>query len=280
MNLAAIFYGLASALVWGAADFGGGIASKKSSPYAVVIWGDLVGMSVVGVLAIVLGDPLPSWRDMFFIVLSSFSGAIGIIILYRALAGGQMSIAAPVSALMAAVIPVLVGVVMEGFPPWLTMAGVVLALLAIWLIARTEEEGQHRIRWGDVKMPLVAGVLFGLFFIFMHQASGESTLFPAVLLRICSAILLTVISLVKRESFRIVRANWWLVVFVGIFDIAGNIFYILSSQMGRMDIAAVVGSLYPGVTVALAWFVLKEKISRWQGVGIILALTAIVLISI
>jgi len=97
----AILYGLASALTWGAADFGGGIASKKNSPYAVVIWGDLVGMVVVGVLAIAVGDPLPSWRDMIFIVLSSICGAIGVIILYRALAGGQMSIAAPVSALMA-----------------------------------------------------------------------------------------------------------------------------------------------------------------------------------
>ena len=280
MTLLAILYGLASALIWGAADFGGGFASKKSSPYAVVIWGDLVGMTAVGVLALILGDPLPSWRDMIFIVLSSLSGAIGIIILYRALAAGQMSIAAPVSALMAAVIPVFIGVVVDGWPKGSTMAGVLLALAAIWLVARTEQDGRHRVHWVDVKMPLIAGVLFGLFFIFMHQASSKSTLWPAVLLRICSASLLAVIALVKRESFRIVRGHWWLVVFVGTFDIAGNIFYILSSQLGRMDIAAVVGSLYPGVTVALAWFILKEKISRWQGLGIALALTAIVLISL
>jgi drug/metabolite transporter (DMT)-like permease len=275
----AILYGLASALTWGAADFGGGIASKKNSPYAVVIWGDLVGMVVVGVLAIAVGDPLPSWRDMIFIVLSSICGAIGVIILYRALAGGQMSIAAPVSALMAAVIPVFVGIWVDGVPKWLTMAGVVLALVAIWLVAHTEHEGKHRVHWQDVKMPLIAGVLFGLFFIFMHQGSGVSTLFPAVFLRITSATLLTGISLVRKESFRIIRRHWGLVAFVGVFDIAGNVFYILSSQLGRMDIAAVVGSLYPGITVALAWLLLKERISRWQGVGIILALTAIVLIS-
>lgn len=280
MTMLAILYGLASALTWGAADFGGGIASKNNSPYAVVIWGDLVGMTVVGILAIVTGDPLPSWRDLGFIILSSFSGAIGIIILYRALAGGQMSIAAPVSALMAAVIPVFVGVLVDGFPKWLTMLGVILALVAIWLVARTEHEGKHRLHWVDVKMPLIAGVLFGLFFIFMHQASGVSTLWPAVLLRISSAASLTIISLVRRESFRVIRKHWGLVAFIGVFDVAGNVFYILSSQMGRMDIAAVVGSLYPGVTVALAWLLLKEKISRWQGVGIALALTAIVLISV
>jgi drug/metabolite transporter (DMT)-like permease len=280
MTFAAILYGLASALTWGAADFGGGMASKKSSPYAVVIWGDLVGMVVVGVLAYALDDPLPSLRSMVFIVLSSICGAIGIIILYRALAGGQMSIAAPVSALMAAVIPVFVGVIVDGWPKWLTMVGVFLALLAIWLIARTEHEGRQRVHWVDVRMPLFAGVLFGLFFIFMHQASGESTLWPAVFLRVCSAALLLVIALVRRDSFRVVREHWWLVVFIGVFDVAGNVFYILSSQLGRMDIAAVVGSLYPGVTVALAWLLLKERISQSQGLGIALALTAIVLISI
>jgi len=276
----AILFGIASALTWGAGDFAGGIASKRSSPYAVVIWGDIVGMTAVSVLAWAVGDPFPSWGSAVYIVLSSISGAIGIIILYRALAGGQMSIAAPVSALMAAVIPVFVGVIVDGWPKWLTMVGVVMALIAIWLVARTEREGVHRIHWADVRMPLLAGVLFGLFFVFMHKASSESVLWPAVLLRISSAALLAVIALFTRSSFAIPRTQWWLIVFVGIFDIAGNIFYVLSAQTGRMDIAAVVGSLYPGMTVALAWLILKEKISTWQTVGIALALTAIVMISI
>lgn len=280
MTLTAILFGIASALTWGAGDFAGGIASKRSSPYAVVIWGDIVGMTVVSVLAWAVGDPLPSWGSVVYILLSSFCGAIGIIILYRALAGGQMSIAAPVSALMAAVIPVFVGVVVDGWPKWLTMLGVVMALVAIWRVARTEHEGVHRIHWADVRMPLLAGVLFGLFFIFMHQASSESVLWPAVFLRVSSAILLAVIALFTRSSFAIPRTQWWLIVFVGIFDIAGNIFYVLSAQTGRMDIAAVIGSLYPGMTVALAWLILKEKISVWQMAGIALALTAIVMISV
>ncbi len=275
-----VLYGLASALTWGAADFGGGIASKKSSPYAVVIWGDIVGMTAVGILAFALGDPFPSLKSMGFIVLSSISGAIGIIILYRALAGGQMSIAAPVSALMAAVIPVFVGVILDGWPKWLTMAGVLLALAAIWLIARTEHEGRHRIHWADVRMPLLAGVLFGMFFIFMHEASSEAMLWPAVILRISSAVLLAVIALFTRSSFAIHRSHWWLIVFIGIFDIAGNVFYILSAHSGRMDIAAVLGSLYPGATVALAFVILKEKISVSQWIGIAAALTAIVMISV
>jgi len=280
VTFTAILFGLASALTWGAADFGGGIASKKSSPYAVVFWGDLVGMTAVAVLAAARGDPLPSLRSVEFAVLSSFCGAIGIIMLYRALADGKMSVAAPVSALMAAVIPVVVGFVAVGLPKWLTMAGVGLALIAIWLVARTEREGRVRIHWADVRLPLFAGVLFGLFFIFMHEAAGESALWPAALLRIASAILLAGIAFFKKESLAVVRGHWWLIAFIGIFDVAGNVLYILAAQTGRMDIAAVLGSLYPGATVALAWMVLKEKISGSQWLGIIAALMAIVMISV
>ena len=280
MTFTAILFGLASALTWGAADFGGGIASKKSSPYAVVFWGDLVGMTAVAVLAAARGDPLPSLRSVEFAVLSSFCGAIGIIMLYRALADGKMSVAAPVSALMAAVIPVVVGFVAVGLPKWLTMAGVGLALVSIWLVARTEREGRVRIHWADVRLPLFAGVLFGLFFIFMHEAAGESALWPAALLRIASAILLAGIAFFKKESLAVVRGHWWLIAFIGIFDVAGNVLYILAAQTGRMDIAAVLGSLYPGATVALAWMILKEKISVSQVFGIALALTAIVMISV
>ncbi len=280
MTFIAILFGLASALTWGAADFGGGVASKKSSPYAVVFWGDLVGMTAVAVLAAALGDPLPSLRSVEFAVLSSFCGAIGIIMLYRALADGKMSVAAPVSALMAAVIPVVVGFVTVGLPKWLTMAGVGLALVSIWLVARTEREGRVRIHWTDVRLPLFAGVLFGLFFIFMHEAASESVLWPAALLRISSAILLAGIAFFKKESLAVVRGHWWLIAFIGIFDVAGNVLYILAAQTGRMDIAAVLGSLYPGATVALAWMVLKEKISVSQMFGIALALAAIVMISV
>jgi len=280
VTFTAILFGLASALTWGAADFGGGIASKKSSPYAVVFWGDLVGMTAVAVLAAARGDPLPSLRSVEFAVLSSFCGAIGIIMLYRALADGKMSVAAPVSALMAAVIPVVVGFVAVGLPKWLTMAGVGLALVSIWLVARTEREGRVRIHWADVRLPLFAGVLFGLFFIFMHEAAGESALWPAALLRIASAILLAGIAFFKKESLAVVRGHWWLIAFIGIFDVAGNVLYILAAQTGRMDIAAVLGSLYPGATVALAWMVLKEKISGSQWLGIIAALMAIVMISV
>lgn len=280
MGFTAILFGLASALTWGAADFGGGLASKKTSPYAVVFWGDLVGMTAVAVIAVWWNDPVPSWRSLGFTVLSGVCGAFGIVMFYRALADGKMSIAAPVSALMAAVIPVAVGFVTVELPGWLTMAGIALALASIWLVARTERDGRVRIHWAEVRSPLFAGVLFGLFFIFMHAATAKSVLWPAVGLRITSVVLLAAVARLTRSPLSVPRGRWGLVAFIGIFDVAGNVFYVLSAQTGRMDIAAVIGSLYPGMTVALAWLVLKEKISVSQLAGIALALTAIVMISV
>ncbi len=280
MTFTAILFGLASALTWGAADFGGGIASKKSSPYAVVFWGDWVGLAVATIIAAWMGESFPSARSLGFTLLSSLCGATGIVMLYMSLASGRMSIAAPTSALMAAVIPVAVGFVSDGLPRWLTIAGVGMGLLAIWLVARTEHEGRVRIEWADVRLPLLAGVLFGLFFIFMHQATFESVFWPAAILRFFSAILLAIMAAITRSSLTVPRVQWPLIIFIGIFDVAGNVFYVLAAQTGRMDLAAVIGSLYPGATVALAWMILKEKISVSQWVGIAAAMTAIVLISV
>ncbi|MEW5941812.1 MAG: DMT family transporter [Chloroflexota bacterium] len=280
MTFTAILFGIASALTWGAADFGGGIASKKSSPYAVVFWGDWVGLLVAALVAFWMNEPFPSARSIGFTFLSSICGATGIVLLYIALASGRMSIAAPTSALMAAVIPVVVGFIFVGLPKWLTIGGVGMGLLAIWLVARTEHEGRIRIHWADVRLPLLAGVLFGLFFIFMHEATLDSVFWPTVGLRFFSALLVAAIGLWNRNSLAIPRAQWPLILFVGIFDMSGNVFYALSAQTGRMDLAAVIGSLYPGATVALAWMILKEKISVSQWVGIAAALTAIVMISV
>ncbi len=278
MSLVAILFGLASALSWGAGDFAGGLTSKRSSPYAVVIWADGVGMVVVGLMAFLSRDSLPSQTSLFYILLSSFAGAIGLVMLYRALADGQMSIAAPVSALMAAIVPVLIGVLLHGWPGWMSMAGVMLALVAIWLVTWTEQRGSARLR-RNLPMPFLAGLLFGLFFIFMHQAADESVLWPTVLLRASSIALLWVLARFRRSSLAIPRDRWWLVALVGVCDIAGNIFYLLSARLGRMDLAAVLASLYPGVTVLLAWWILKERISFFQWVGVAAALGAIAMIS-
>jgi uncharacterized membrane protein len=276
--LISILFGLLSALTWGAADFSGGLATKRSNVYSVVISTEAVGLGLLLLLAAITGEPLPPLTSWLWAGAAGLCGGVGIVILYRALAEGRMSVAAPVSALMAALLPVPVSAVTEGLPgPW-ALAGIALALAAIWLISRGEDGMAIRLK--EILLPLVSGVTFGLFFIFMHQASQNSLLWPIVAARLASIVSLTAYALVTRQPLRPVRSAWPFITISGILDVAGNALYILAGQTGRMDVAAVLGSLYPGSTVALARLVLKERITPLQTVGILLALAAIMLIAL
>lgn len=277
MTPISIFYGLVSAITWGAGDFNGGMAAKRSNPYGVVMIAHAISLVLLIALALALGDPLPQGTDWLWGGAAGICGAVGLVLLYKALASGQMSVAAPVSALVAAALPVLVGFVTDGLVGWLTLIGFALALVAVWLISGGAGLGFDFKRF---VMPVVAGVSFGGFFIFIHFASSVSTLWPLVAVRVVSVTGLLLFSLVTRQNWIPARESWLPIFLSSILDTAGNAFYVLSAQTGRMDVAAVLGSLYPGSTVALAWMILKEKISIPQWVGIAIALVAIVMISI
>jgi len=280
-TLAPVSLGLAAAIAWGAADFSGGMATKRASAYGVVIGGEAVGLAALLVLAFLTGEPLPPVEHLALAGLAGIGGGFGLILLYRALASGQMSVAAPISAVLAAAIPVLVNAAGQGLPDPLVLAGLLLALLAIGLIARGEGGDQPaRLRLEHIRLPLIAGIVFGLFFVLLHQASQESLFWPIIATRLASITFLIGFASLTRQSWTPQRALWPLIALCGLLDTAGNGLYVLSGQLGRMDVAAVLSSLYPAATVALAWLVLKEHIARPQMVGIFSALVAIILITL
>jgi len=277
MSSHSVMYGLISAITWGAGDFNGGMAAKRSNPYGVVMIAHAISLLLLVVLALALGDPLPQPTEWLWGGAAGFFGAVGLVLLYMALASGQMSVAAPISALLAAALPVLVGFFADGSVDLLTFIGFALALVAVWLVS-----GGAGLAFDpkSLLMPVIAGVSFGGFFIFIHFASGVSTLWPLVAVRIVSITSLFLFSLITRQKWIPARESWLPIFLSSILDTAGNAFYVLSAQTGRMDIAAVIASLYPGVTVALAWLILKENLSVSQIFGIFAALVAIALISI
>ncbi|MBI5945238.1 MAG: DMT family transporter [Chloroflexi bacterium] len=277
MPFTSVVYGLISALTWGAGDFSGGMAVKRSNPYGVVIVAHVISLFLLLALALFFGEPVPQFQDWILGGLAGICGGVGLTLLYRALASGQMSIAAPVSALVTASLPVMVGFITDGLVGWLTIIGFALALVAVWLVS-----GGVGLR-SDLRsliLPVIAGLAFGGFFIFIHYASSESILWPLVAVRIVSISSLLLYSIITRQDWFPKRESLFAILMSSVMDTAGNAFYVLSAQTGRMDVAAVLGSLYPGSTVVLAWFVLKERISRVQMLGIALALIAIVLITI
>ncbi len=275
-----ILFGLASALSWGGGDFVGGVASRKVGAYRTVMFAEIFGLFLLFGAATFGGEPFLGWQNLLLAGLAGLIGSTGLLVLYQAMVYGQMSIATPVSALLAAVVPALVGVFLEGLPGPTKILGFLLALGAIWSVAQEPGEKTQLRRLADLRLPLFSGFCFGVFFIIIHQVSHEALIWPMIGSRMGGVLILFFFMRVRRESWQVPVSIWPLIALNAVLDIGGNAFYILSGQTGRMDVAAVLGSLYPGATVILAWLVLKEKINPLQKVGILLALLAIALMTI
>lgn len=276
-----ILFGLLSAVVWGGGDFAGGLASRRVGAWRAVFYAEMIGLAALLVALAIFQEGLLSVRGLLLGASAGAIGSLGLLALYRAMQVGKMSIAAPVSALLAALLPVLVGALTVGLPPLTQVAGVGLALLSIWLVSQTDGDARlHLERLSDLRLPLLAGIGFGTYFILIHGAAQEATLWPMIASRSGGTLVLVVVLLLRGESPKIPRAGWPLVALSGMLDVGGNLFYVLAAQTGRMDIAAVLSSLYPGMTALLAWFVLKERISGGQRLGILTALAAIILMTI
>lgn len=276
-----ILFGLSAALAWGAADFTGGLASRRTGEHRAVLYGELFGLVLIIAAAFFIQQPVPGWRVMVLAFVAGAVGTTGLLALYRAVIQSKMSISMPVSALLAAALPVLVGTFTEGFPGTMTFLGFGLALAAIWLISHEDGNDSHILaHLADLRLPLLAGIGFGSFFILMDIAAREATIWPMLASRSGGAVIVAVYMLFRRDSWRLARDVWPVLVLNAFLDVGGTAFYVLASQVGRLDIAAVISSLFPGSTVILAALLLKERVSRSQAVGIFLALAAIVFLTI
>jgi drug/metabolite transporter (DMT)-like permease len=279
--LLSIFFGLSSALSWGAADFCGGLASRKAKAYQAVLLGEAIGLVFLLVAAMFFGESPLSWRAWLMCTIGGSMGVFGLLLFFEALSKGQMTIAAPVSALTAAILPVIVGSVLEKFPGGLTFAGFALALVAIWFISQPEGGPKSlRVRLSDLALPLGAGVAFGVYLVLVEQGSQDHLLWPMITSRTGGTLTMLLYALIGRKQVRPPGKVWPFLILNGMLDITGNGLYILAGQAGRLDVAAILASLYPASTVVLAGLFLHERLSRPQLVGILAALAAIVLMTI
>ena len=273
----AIAFGLASAASWGSGDFGGGLASRRGSVYSVVIISQLIGAVFLVTLALSLGENIPSADNLILGGIAGVSGAIGLVALYMGLASGRMGVVAPVTAMVAAAIPVLFSLLTEGLPATLQLVGFGMGLIAVWLLSSGGDGGAIQAR--ELGLALTAGLGFGLFFILIDRASHSAVFWPLVAARMASVSFLIILAIVRRGWKRPARNQLSLIALAGIFDTGGNTFFVLATRMGRLDIAAVLSSLYPAATVLLAWLILKENLMPQQWVGVVTALVALVFIA-
>lgn len=270
-----VISGLLSAISWGTGDFLGGLTSKRSRPLIVATVMQIIGAAFLLILAIVTKEGAPTGESLAWSVAAGIAGGIALLLLYSAFATGKLGIAAPVSGVVGASIPIVVAAITEGTPTSLQFGGFLLALAAVWLLAGGSLEG---VDFHSIAIPVIAGVGFGLYYVLVAQAGSGGFFWPLTAQRTMAFAALAVYALIRRQSIRPPRALLPALLAVGIFDTGGNIFYLLAATTGRIDTAAVLSSLYPAMTVFLAHFVLHEQLGRSQWVGVILALAAIPLI--
>jgi len=227
-------------------------------------------------LAWITGERVPPGADLLWGAFAGFAGAFGIAAIYQALAIGRMGVVAPVAAVVTGVLPVLFSLRVEGMPDRIQLLGFALALVSIWLVARPNEfVDSHR----GLGLAVLAGVMFGLFLVAGKQAGHHGVFWPLVAARLVSTtLMLTIVAIAPRDP-RPLRAVLWPIVLSGLLDSAGNALFIAATRHGRLDVAAVLSSLYPVSTVILARVLLNERISIVQGAGIVGALTSVALIS-
>ena len=281
-------FGLLAAACWGGGDFGGSVAVKKTggtlrASLLVVIIGHLSSLSVLVCVALLKGSALPPAHSALWGIAGGTVSGVALLAFYFALAGGHMGSAG----LLCAAVPAVVSQLTEGLARWPQFAGFAMAAVAIWLIASVSDEGvagSHRV----TMLAAVSGLGFGIYFVALKQAGLSGVLWPTACARVGSAgicVLLFLLSFVLRSGplrgpVQLNRNALLWIVGGAALDISGNLCFMQSTRLGRLDVAAVLASIYPAGTILLAAVLLKEKTSARQRWGMALALPAVVLITL
>jgi drug/metabolite transporter (DMT)-like permease len=274
----AVLLATTCAVVYGTADFFGGLAARRSRVLAVVLLTQVTGLVVIlPLIPLLPGTVTPSafaWG-----MAAGLAGAAGVILFYRALADGVMSVVAPTTATTSAALPVLSGLLMGERPEPLALGGVALALLAVILVSRGTEKSSGKVRLRPVLQALASGAGFGAFFVLLKQVPADAGMWPLFGSRLMSVILVLVLALAMRRTLRPGRGSLPTIVAAGVLDMAANVLFLLAAQRGLLVLVSVLASLYPASTLLLARYVLGERLNAVQATGVGLALGAVALIA-
>lgn len=265
----------ACAVTWGASDYCGGRASRWASSAVVVLFAQLSSVPLLGVALLLTASSWPSAAAIAWGLLAGLSGGVGLLLLYRTLAMGAMSVVAPITAVTSALLPLVVGLVTAQPPGPLALTGAVLAVVAIGLVSLSP--GTARVTGPLVGVALAAGAFLGLFYVLLTPVSSTAGLWPLLGVRL--GVLVPTVFLVLRsgEPVRLPgRAMRWALV-TGALDVVANAAYLFASYHGTLSVVAPIASLYPAATVLLALFVDRERLRPLQISALCLAAVALVL---
>jgi len=272
-----VILALLSSLVWGLADFLGGTLSKKRKAVAVIGGSQSFGLFFVVLLAI--GLQAWTWNETVWIngAIAGAMGLLGLVGFYTALATGQMGIVAPISSL-SAVVPVTIGLVQGERPSAMQLTGIVVALIGVLLASGPELNGKVDPR--PVFLAFFAAVSFGFCVYFMAQGARINPTMTVTAMRAVQVALVLVLFLAIRNLGGLVKRDVPMLATIGASDAGANVLYTFAASLGLLSVVAVLGSLYPIITVLLAWWIHKERLMRVQYIGIAITFTGVALLAL
>jgi len=277
---------IGSAVLYGAADFMGGLTTRRASTIPVVLLSQAAGLILLALMMPLLPHASPTRADLLWGAAAGLTGGIGVALLYHALATGTIAVVAPTTAVCAVAIPVVVSVLLGERPLPLAVAGIALGMVSIVLVSQQQggaqpqpgEPGSVPGRPSGVGIALVAGIAIGLFLLSLAQAGPDAGMWPLLVARTVSTSFFAVMAIAGRRSIRMPAQVTALVVVAGVVDMLANALYLLATRQGPLSIVVTLSSLYPASTVLLARIVLGERLRPWQVTGVGCALAAVVLI--
>ncbi|MEV0723871.1 EamA family transporter [Micromonospora purpureochromogenes] len=268
-----------SAVAFGTADFSGGKASRRADPVAVTVVSQVLSVPLLLLLVLVVPGT-PTAVDLAWGLGAGVAGAAGVMLLYRALAAGMMAVVAPVTAITAAVVPIIAGLLTARWPGALALCGAGLAVLAIALVSLGEGGARGAVSTRVIGLALTAGALFGVFFALLGQAGPAAGMWPVLALRFSSIAFGVALAVGTGVRLRIgARVLGWAAA-AGLLDSAANALYLAAAARGHLSVVAAIAALYPASTVLLALAVDRERLRPVQLAGLGFAAGALVLASV
>ncbi len=271
---------LAAAILYGVGDFAGGFGSRRLGAVTLLLYSYPLGAVIMTALLFAFPGHL-DFRVLLLGVGGGLAGLVGVVIMYHLMTVAPINVISPATAVLAAIVPVFVGVAVGERPATAAWCGIALGLAAVVLVSRdTPTELHARVSLSTLALAVASGVGFGLYFVCLGRAGSDAGLWPLTISRITSALLIVPFAW-RAHAFAPVRGRSLAIVAVaGTFDAFANLFFLLATHYGLLSVASVLTSLYPATTVLLAVTLLHERLNPLQRTGLVLAAGAIVLITV
>lgn len=276
-SLLGILFALISAASWGGGDYSGGRAARRHHALQVVILSVLASLALLLFLALLKREFSMTLESIGWAAAAGASGVLGTALLYRGLARGNAAAVAPTAAVVGAAVPVLFAAASQGLPGTTALAGFATGLVGIALVSAAPAGRAGGIR--EISLAVLSGLGFGGFFVFISLGQDGQLFAPLVIAKLASLGVAYILLRGQRLPLPVINSNP-AALLAGALDVGGNVFFLLARQLTRLDVAAVLASMYPAMTVLLARRMLHEHVSPVQWLGMGLCLLAIALIAL